>query len=218
VFGGGFLYDDQIYRPDLALIAKNWSHWFVIEVELASHSLERHVLPQVLAFQYGTLLPDCSSALARALRVDLTQAQTLTSFVPRSVAVIANKRDIRWEAALRAYSIQFLALSILRSSGGLEALEIDGTLEVVAQNLGFGQYSATDRSLRFHRGVALPEGCLLLEDRDGAPAEWDSVRTTDGLWLTKRVGVPDLENSQHYQVIRTIDGRLSLRRPGAALA
>ena len=47
VFGGRFLYEDENRKPDLAMIARNNSHWFIVEVELLSHSLERHVLPQV---------------------------------------------------------------------------------------------------------------------------------------------------------------------------
>lgn len=47
VFGGRFLYEDENRKPDLAMIARNNSHWFIVEVELLSHSLESHVLPQV---------------------------------------------------------------------------------------------------------------------------------------------------------------------------
>ena len=38
VFSGGFRYDDRVYRPDMALIAKDLSHWFIIEVE-SGHTL-----------------------------------------------------------------------------------------------------------------------------------------------------------------------------------
>src|ERR1700730_17442443 len=57
VFNGSFRYDDRTYRPDLALVANDFSHWFLIEVELVSHSFEGHVLPQVQAFRYGTPEP-----------------------------------------------------------------------------------------------------------------------------------------------------------------
>ena len=35
-FTGSFRYGDRCYQPDLALISKDLSHWFVIEVELLS--------------------------------------------------------------------------------------------------------------------------------------------------------------------------------------
>jgi hypothetical protein len=79
VFTGSFRYDDRVYRPDLALVAKDSSHWFVIEVELTSHSFENHVLPQVRAFQYGEFQPDCATILARELGIDERRAATLPS-------------------------------------------------------------------------------------------------------------------------------------------
>jgi hypothetical protein len=47
VFNGSFLHENRVSRPDLALIAGDFSHWFIIEVELSFHSLAGHVLPQV---------------------------------------------------------------------------------------------------------------------------------------------------------------------------
>ncbi len=66
--------------PDLAIIAKDLSCWFLIEVELSHHSLKNHVLPQVETFIEGeytrehaayirTKIPElCEHALFRLLR------------------------------------------------------------------------------------------------------------------------------------------------------
>src|SRR5262245_59330266 len=77
VFGGTFYFEQRRYRPDLALVAKDFSHWFVIEVELVTHSLEGHVLPQVRAFRYGEPLGDCISVLSREPGIGASQAETL---------------------------------------------------------------------------------------------------------------------------------------------
>ena len=69
-FGGTFKLEDNISRPDIALVAKDMSHWFVIEVELVSHSLDGHVLPQIRTFRYGEPQPDCISVLSRELSMD----------------------------------------------------------------------------------------------------------------------------------------------------
>lgn len=213
VFGGGFRYDDRVYRPDLALVARDFSHWFVIEVELVSHSFDGHVLPQVRAFQYGFPEPDCATVLARELAVSREQARTLIDFVPHSVAVVANKREARWEIALRALTIQMLTISVFRSVKGVDAMEVDGTLEVLAESLGFGIYSATDRSLRFHKTLRLPAGPVQIDDPAGAPASWTVTPSDGATWVTKDVGAPDIEHGTHLQLIRTVDGRLSFRRP-----
>lgn len=213
VFGGGFRYDERIYRPDLALVAKDYSHWFVIEVELVSHSFEKHVLPQVRAFRYGEPQADCVTVLARELGVPRGRAMTLVEMVPRSVAVIANKRDNGWEIALRAHDIQLLSVAVFRTTSGVEAVEVDGELEILSESLGFGLYSATDRSLRFHRAVRLPTGPVQISDPSGTTSSWTVSVVGDTTWVTKDFGLPDLEHGTHVQVIRTIEGQLSLRRP-----
>jgi hypothetical protein len=81
-FGGTFKLEDNISRPDIALVAKDMSHWFVIEVELISHSLDGHVLPQIRTFRYGEPQPDCISVLSRELSMDPSQIQTFLVTVP----------------------------------------------------------------------------------------------------------------------------------------
>lgn len=213
VFTGSFRYDDRLYKPDLALVAKDFSHWFVIEVELTSHSFEKHVLPQVRAFQYGDFQPDCVSILSRELGVDDQRAATLLHFVPRSVAVIANKWNQDWALGLRALTIQFLAISLFRSSTGSEALEVDGSLEVVSAHLGFGTYSAVDRALVFPADIAVPEGEVQINDPEGGLGTWDVKRASSLVWFTKSVGLPDLVDKSQVQLVRTVSGGLSMRRP-----
>jgi hypothetical protein len=137
MFSGGFRYDDRVYRPDLALIARDFSHWFIIEVELVTHNFHSHVLPQVRSFQYGDPQSDCVSSLVNSKVVNAEQAKTLISFVPRNVAVIANKWSELWFSGLSALQIQLSAISVFRSKSGVEAVEISGRLECFRAHLGF---------------------------------------------------------------------------------
>jgi hypothetical protein len=213
VFNGGFRFDDQVFRPDLALIARDRSHWFVVEVELVSHSLDHHVLPQVRAFRYGDPEPECVGILARELRIENAQARTMLDCLPRGVAVVANKRIEEWAVALRALRVQLLTVSVFRSPEGSEAVEVDGVLEVVSKSLGFGLYSAVDRSLVFRKSVDLPRGRIQISDSSGAPSAWTVSDQADHAWITKEIGVPDLIQGTFVQLIRTVDGRISMRQP-----
>ncbi|HWM46201.1 MAG TPA: hypothetical protein VNR11_04730 [Xanthobacteraceae bacterium] len=210
-FGGTFKLEGNISRPDIALVAKDMSHWFVIEVELVSHSLEGHVLPQIRTFRYGEPQNDCVSVLAKALSMDRAQMQTFVLTVPRSVAVIANKRHRDWEIALRSLQVQLLAVSAFNSPNGQQAVEIDGNLIAQQQHLGFGQYSATDRALRFHRGVNLPDGEIMVDSFDGSGGVWTVTRDSTTAWVTKNQGVPDIENGSYIQIVRLFGGRFSIR-------
>lgn len=212
-FTGAFRLDTEVYRPDLALFASDFSHWFVIEVELVSHSFECHVLPQVRAFRYGEPLDDCVAQISKVLSISAAQAVTLIRHVPRSVAVVANKLDTKWKIALGAHNIQLIAVSTFSSLSGLNALEIEGDLDVFLESLGFGVYSATDRSLRFPKSVRVPTGQVQISDPLGGTALWTVARDDLYAWITKDTGSPSIANGSLIQILRTVDGRITLKRP-----
>ncbi len=212
-FTGSFRHGDRVFRPDLALVAKDYSHWFVIEVELLTHSLHNHVLPQVRAFKSGEPQPDCVTQLAVRLGIGCGEAQSLLHLVPKEVAVVANKSDYGWERTLKGSGVQMIVVSVYKSAQDAVAVEIEGDLEAAVESLGFGQYSATDRSLRFRKDIRLPAGTVQLFDPAGGLSSWNVVQGPDAVWVTKAVGVPNLPHNAHIQVMKTIEGRLSLRRP-----
>jgi len=209
VFSGTFSYQNENFAADLALIARDFSHWFIIEVELVSHSFEHHVLPQVISFRYGEPQSDCLRVLARELSVSLQRAQTLLEFVPRGVAVIANKYNRDWEVALRSHGIQFLTVSRFQSSNGTDAIEINGSLAVKTENLGFGKYSAMDRSLILPRDAKLPLGPIQIGSTTGAVSTWIVNRDDSYTWIRKETGIPDIPDGAFVQIVRSADGRLS---------
>lgn len=213
VFGGTFEFEGRLFRPDLALVARDFSHWFIIEVELLSHSFEGHVLPQVRAFRYGSPADGCAEVLARETGITVPQAQTLLEFVPKSIVVIVNQYDHKWDIALQAHSIQLVTLSRYCSRTGVEALELSRALEIFAENLGFGLYSAVDRSIIFPKSVRVGPGSVQIDDPEGAPGSWTVTTTGASTWVTKDVGAPDINDGTHVQLVRYLGGRISIRRP-----
>lgn len=211
VFAGGFQHDGALYRPDLALVAIDFSHWFIIEVELTSHSFTEHVLPQVCSFRYGEPDPGCATALAASLGIGESQARTLLERVPYGVAVILNRENTEWEVALRAHDIQVLVVSSYTSLSGLEAIEVSGGLEVVRESLGFGQYIASVRSLRFGIPIRLSEGRVQIRDLHGNTAWWRVVKELGNTWISRESGTPEVPDQRTVQLIATGDGYLSMR-------
>jgi hypothetical protein len=213
VFTGSFLHEDRIARPDLALIAADFSHWFVIEVELVSHSLHGHVLPQMRALRYGEPQSDCLTILQRELSIGHAQVKTLVRQVPRTTAVISNRYEDEWRLSLSGIPVQYLSIGRLTTSSGHEAIQIDGTLEAVDRNLGFGTYAALDRSLRFPLDAQLPDGFIQIRDVGGSPSVWKVRRDKHATWITKEVGTPALSNGVFVQLILNHSGQISMRIP-----
>lgn len=211
VFDGGFSFRGQIYRPDLALIARDLSHWFVVEVELVSHSLEKHVIPQVRAFSFGNPVEDCAPKLAKLLGIADTQARTFVEYVPRAATTVVNRWDEEWRAALAAVEVQMSEVTRLISPAGDVALAIDGSFEIVRRHLGFGIYSAGDRSVRFPRGTSLALGTVQLIDPSGAVGLWSVRASDDGLWATKDIGAPPIPDGCYVQLMLTEAGEFHLR-------
>lgn len=212
VFAGAFVLEGERRVADLALVHKNLSHWFVVEVELAGHSFEHHVLPQVRCFRYGEAESSCVTSLVRAfneLRPD--QAEALLRYVPRYVAVVGNLPDPNWSAALRALDVQHLTVSIYRDRNGRSAHEVDGRLTVRTESLGFARYSAIDNCLRIHKGCGLVTGNVQIVDQFGNLADWTIRENAGVLWICKDRGPALIEHGSYVQIIRSFEGRISIR-------
>lgn len=70
-------YNGEGWCPDLAVVEKRFRYWFVIEVEIATHSLQKHVLPQVIAFKRGDYRDEAKAALAKQLALSPDKVGTL---------------------------------------------------------------------------------------------------------------------------------------------
>ncbi|MHB8078918.1 MAG: hypothetical protein ACYDIE_06660 [Candidatus Krumholzibacteriia bacterium] len=212
VFAGMFILEGERRSADLALIQKSLSHWFVVEVELAGHSLEHHVLPQVRCFRYGEPDQSCAASLMRAFdAISAEQAQALIRFVPRHVAVVGNLPSLEWDAALRALDSQYLTVSIYRNRDGRSAHELEGRLVARTESLGFARYSAIDNCLRMNRGCGLPVGQVQICDQFGNPAQWTIREEAGVFWISKDRGPTLLKHECYVQILRASDGQVSLR-------
>jgi hypothetical protein len=211
IFGGRFLYEGECRKPDLAMVARDRSHWFVVEVELVSHSLEGHVLPQVRAFRYGEPQTECASVLSRELAIDLGEAATLVQRVPRAVVVVANRLRADWEQSIRAHQGQMLVVTRFTNPAGREAFEVAGSLSAIKESIGFGVYSATDGMIRFRNTISLPDGHVQIETVSGVASLWRVFRDVRYAWVTKETGRIDLKDGEHIQLIRSLDGRITLK-------
>lgn len=212
VFAGTFVLEGERRTADLALIHKSLSHWFVVEVELAGHSLDQHVLPQVRCFRYGEPDRTCVSSLLAAFP-DITreQAKSLLEYIPRYVAVVGNIPSFEWTTALRAVDVQHLTVSVYRDRNGRSAHEVEGQLLARTESLGFARFSAIDNCLRINRGCGLLPGSVQIVDQFGTPALWVVRESSGALWISKERGPALLDHGSYVQIIRTFDGRISLR-------
>jgi hypothetical protein len=212
VFAGAFVLEGERRVADLALVHKSLSHWFVVEVELAGHSLEHHVLPQVRCFRYGDPEDSCVTSLVRAFpALTRENAASLLSYIPRYVAVVGNLPDATWATTLRGVDTQLLTVSVYRDRNGRSAHEVEGRLFVRAESLGFARFSAIDNSLRIQKNCGLPTGSIQIIDQFGNAGGWTVREDSGALWISKDLGPALLQHEGYVQIIRNFEGRISIR-------
>lgn len=212
VFSGAFVLEGSRRAADLALIHKSLSHWFVVEVEIAGHSLEQHILPQVRCFRYGDPDVTCATSLMKAFDIfTRPEAESFLRHIPRYVAVVGNKANPTWSVALRALEVQYLTVSVFAGKGGQTAHEVDGELLVKTRSLGFARYSAIDNCLRFKSGRGLVEGRIRITDQFGNSSDWTIREESNVLWISKDRGDALLQHDSYVQIIQTLDGRIVLQ-------
>lgn len=212
VFAGTFTLEGDRRTADLALIHKSFSHWFVVEVELAGHSLDGHVLPQVRCFRYGDPEDSCVTSLMRAIQgLTRDQAAAVLRHIPRFVAVVSNLPDIHWTRSLKALDVQHLVVSIYRDERGRSAHEVEGRLIARTESLGFATFSAIDNCLRIHKSCGLPIGHIQIIDQFGNSGPWTVYEGAGVLWISKDRGPALLQHESYVQIIRAFDGRIWIK-------
>jgi hypothetical protein len=206
--------DGSSARADLAIIPRDYRHWFVIEVEMVRHPLYRHVLPQVRTLRDGhydqehvAYLVGKSPMLVEAKVSDMLRGQ------PPSVIVLINKPDEEWRRELGRYGAYVLVFEIFRSRNNRHIFAIDGELPRstpgILTELSFG---LLPRCLRVASPAALAFGG---SERvpifvDGQVTYWERFQTATGVYLTP-VGSMPLTPGRKYALVRGADGRHAIR-------
>ena len=116
-----------VRKPDLALVAADLSTWCVVEVEMAHHPFDAHVLPQVQTFCTGAYGEPHASALAKVLpEIDETRIVEMVRGNHPSVHVVVNVEIPSWSGVLAQLGATLSVVEVYRSDRDAVALRISG--------------------------------------------------------------------------------------------
>lgn len=125
-------------RPDLALIRKDYSHWYIIEVEMKRHGWEDHVEKQVRVFSRGLYEKNAitdyiirkdveySSQIGEDPRLDRDSVLRLVDEEQPKVMVIVNEPAPEWLSGIRKYGAELSVFQMYRGTEGLEVYRVEG--------------------------------------------------------------------------------------------
>ena len=175
--------------PDLALVDREYRKWWVVEVELAHHSLYGHVMPQVEVFARGRYTEEHTDHLY-GVRNDLDRAalQDMVKGHPPRVLVIVNRNVPQWVEPIHRLEGIVTVVEIFRSDRNRHLLRVNGDypqseeprlvsrcrLDRALPNLLLLDSPAT---------LAVRAGEALIISFDDGLTSWSRIDTADRVWL-----------------------------------
>ena len=207
--------DHDTRVPDFALIDRNYGVWWVVEVELAHHSFERHVLPQVRTLSRATYGAREAQYLCHQ-EPSLDRASVMEMFKgrPPRVLVIVNGPVDRWSHLLSVFEADVLICQVYRSASNNYLLRLMGDYPTVKEN----RITTCECVPGFHRlltihqpaRLSLEENETMLLYYDGHASEWERVDTRNQVFL-HAVGDHDLRPGKPYEIVQRDDGTFTIR-------
>lgn len=202
-------------KADLALIDKQYRRWWVVEAEMANHSLLGHVLPQVRSLSRGIYgEPEAAYLHEKNRALDLARLLDMMKGRQPQVLVIVNAPMPAWPEPLRRYEALLAVFEVFRSQRNDYLFRVNGdqpaTLSDVVSECRF------DRVLPRLLRVESPSGLNV------APREtlniyvnsrltvWQRVDAQDCVWLSP-IGPNPLARGLDYDLLRREDGAFVFR-------
>lgn len=115
--------------PDLALINKDYSEWWIVEVELDKHSLE-HVKSQIEVFVNGEYN---SFEIAKYIKnkdhtktLELKKLQEMIVKTQPKVLIIVDDHDPEWKKEFDPLNVLICVFQVFKSKFGLQAYRLNG--------------------------------------------------------------------------------------------
>lgn len=202
-------------RPDLALIHPEYREWWVVEVEVATHNLATHVVPQVAVFSFAAYDQKHAGYLvAQCPELDRERLEILVTSVQPGVAVIVNDQTPGWKEYLDQYGAKLSAVMPYRSRVGRTAYLVSGDLPTSTMTL-VSRCVLVDglpRALALQNPaavVAKPGAQVAIETTAGTSTwTYEHLNRTAFLFSTGRY--PFSAGARQFELHRTAGGRLKL--------
>lgn len=204
-------------RADLAMIARDYRRWFVVEVEMVKHDLYRHVLPQVRTLRDGRYDLEHARYLAdKDSRLALSKVCDMLRGYPPEVLVLVNELEEEWRRELRRSGAHLISFQIFRSTSNRHIFVVDGGLPSIAQDIVTELWFSllprclvvgSPAALEFGSGVPVP---IFV---DGQVTYWERFQTATGVYLTP-IGSMPIEPGRKYALVRMEAGQHLIRPLG----
>lgn len=212
-FNAAVTLDGVTKKPDLALVDQHYRQWWVVEVELAHHSLTAHVLPQVEVFAGGRYAARHADWIAdHNPGLDRDRLTQMMLGEPPGVLVVVDTAVPKWERELAAGGIHLSLVEPFSDLHGEYLLRVNGFQPEPPGAFLTRCVRATGlaRMWTVESPATLPppdEDSSYVISHDGVPTRWHRVALTDSVMLRADRGDALPELSAVHLILRD-DGSL----------
>ena len=203
--------------PDLALVDLTYRFWWVVEVEMAHHSLSSHVIPQVEVFTRGRYGEEHANYLAgKRDDLDGEALQDMIMGAQPRVVVVVNRSVPDWMDPIHGLDAIVTVVEIFRSDKNEHILRVNGDYPGT-ENTHIASLCRLDTALPgllqvdSPAGLGIATGGEMSMEFNGGLTRWSRLDVSDRVWLVP-AGRNPLVANQEYEIIREPDSRLTLRQ------
>ena len=201
-------------KPDLALVDRRYRYWWVVEIEMAHHSLHSHVIPQVEVFSRGSYGQNhCDHMVAENSELDCGALVDMIKGAQPRVLVVVNQSVPNWIEPIRRLNGLVTIVEPFRSHRNRHILRINGDYpsgrdpDVVSacrlDNVMLGLLKVDSPAAL---GVAHGESVSIR--LNGRLTDWERLDSSDNVWLMPTERNP-LDANQDYIIMKDHDNTLS---------
>ena len=207
--------NEDIAKPDFALIQKSYRDWYVVEVEMENHSFHGHVLPQVGTLSnayYGD--KEAEAIYEKFPGLDLRRIQDMIKGKQPRVLVIVNAPKQDWISQLEMYNADLAVFEIFRSDKNEHVFRINGYYpKSVSELVSICYFDELLPNLLIVESPALiriARGEIVKIKFENYISEWKKIESMDKVWLVPVSSNP-LSYKLSYKLYSEEDGSFFLK-------
>lgn len=192
-------------KADLALIEKNYQHWYVIEIEKSSHSLS-HVLNQVSIFSNAEYDERTAKALKKECEdLDFEKLNIMIKGQQPRVLVVVDVLKEDWIRSLKKYDADLAVFQIFRARNNKQVFRLNGFSPKPLES----QFSECYFEKIFKRNLIILSPAIIEEPNHGilvlnfydTISEWKRMDLKNQIQLCPLSKNP-LDSSQKYRLYK----------------
>lgn len=214
--------DGRKKKPDLALIALDYSAWWVVEVELNGHSVD-HVIEQIEVFAEGkynatTILKYIRRVFSEELplvTLDDARLEDLIENIPPKIMVVVDEPTQSWKLALDEKGAILCDMQVFKNTASAEIYKLGGeypSIFVSSVHLKFHPSARNTLEIINAASLRTPlvDDAEIVITYNGKAGKW-KVSIVNQVAYIKCLGITcPIHNGNNYVLKQDSSGRLTI--------